>query len=285
MRPLHGGAHGAPALAGAGLLDVIVIALALGAVGAYLVGVVVSRRRGCGWSSDRIGLWTMGVALAAMSMAGPLAEASHGRFFAHAGAHLLGGMLAPLLLTLAAPVTLALRALHPTPARRLSRVLRSGPGRVVSHPVTAAVLSAGGLWLIYATPVFAWMQASPLIHLAVQVHVVLAGWLFTASVLGIDPAPHAPRRVVIAVVLVATMASHAVLAKHLYANPPVGVDPADAQAGAQLMYYAGAWVEAAIVVIFCARWYRAAGRRQGTARVNQRTGEAAIGSSPLSRSA
>jgi hypothetical protein len=92
-------------------------------------------------------------------------------------------------------------------------------------------------------------------------HLLFAGYLFTAAVIGLDPAPHRPSRVVTAVVLVLAMASHSILAKYLYANPPGAVPMAQAQDGAQLMYYAGAWIEAAIIVIFCAQWYRAAGRR------------------------
>ncbi|WP_344004911.1 cytochrome c oxidase assembly protein [Microbacterium paludicola] len=227
---------------------------------AYASGVLMSRRQGRAWSTDRLGLWALGIAVATPTVVGDLAERARDDFVAHMGAHLAAGMLAPLLLVLAAPVTLALRTLHVTPARRLSRLLRSAPVRFIAHPITAAILSSGGLWLIYLTPIFPAMQASFLVHVLVQGHLLVAGFVFTSAVIGADPSPHPPRWLMISIVLVLSMASHAVLAKYLYAYPPSGVPIAAAQQGAQLMYYAGAAIEAVIVVIFCAQWYRAAGR-------------------------
>ncbi|MEL4317532.1 cytochrome c oxidase assembly protein [Leifsonia sp. YIM 134122] len=242
-------------------VDAIPIAIAILAIGAYATGVVISVRRGRGWPPHRMALFSLGVAFGAASVVGPLADAAHVDFVMHMWTHVLGGMIAPLLLVLAAPVTLALRSLSVTPARRLTRALRSGPARFISHPITALVLSAGGLWMIYLSPVQHSMQTNPLVHVIVQAHLLLAGFLFTAAIIGIDPHPHPPRRVMSAVALVIALASHAILAKYLYANPPATVSLAQARDGAQLMYYLGAWIEAAVVVVFCAQWYRSAGRR------------------------
>jgi putative membrane protein len=241
--------------------DALLLTLAGGAVLVYVIGVRMGARRGRTWPASRILLWVAGIGVAAASVVGPLAEAAHTGFVAHMWAHLLGGMVAPLLLVLAAPVTLALRSLAPTPARRLSRILHTAPARVVAHPVTAAVLSAGGLWAIYLTPFFASMRGVPLVHVLVHAHLLVAGYLFTAAIIGLDPAPHPPPRALVATVLVLAIASHGILAKYLYAHPPAGAGVGDVQQGAQLMYYGGAWVEAVLIVIFCARWYRAAGRR------------------------
>jgi putative membrane protein len=247
---------------GGGLsLEIVLVFFMALAVVLYVVGAVASQRRGRPWPAYRVVFWTCGIGAAGASVVGPLAAASHGSFVAHMWAHLLVGMLAPVLLALAAPVTLALRTLDAVPARRLSRLLRSRPARFAAHPVTAAVLSAGGLWLVYVTPLFEWMQDDPLLHLVVHAHFLLAGYLFTAAIVGLDPRPHPTARQLMAVVLVLAIASHSILAKYLYAHPPAGVAAIDAQEGAQLMYYGGAWVEAAIIVIFCAQWYRASGRR------------------------
>src|SRR5690606_4251607 len=99
------------------------------------------------------------------------------------------GMVAPLLLVLAAPVTLALRTMTLLPARRLSRILRSRPARVISHPLSAAVLNVGWMWALYLTGLRA-LTDVPLIHLAVMVHFLFAGCLFTAAILCVDPSPH-----------------------------------------------------------------------------------------------
>lgn len=256
-------APGAPAHAhGGGVpLEPMLLLLAAAGVLVYAGAAAVSRRRGRPWPAHRVVLWTTGVACAASAVVGPLADAARSSFTAHTVAHLLAGMLAPILLVLAAPVTLALRTLSTTPARRLSRVLRSGPARLLSHPVTATAISAGGMWLLYRTPLLEAMHAAPLLHVLVHAHVLLAGCLFTAAVIGVDPRPHPPARTTQVIALVVAMSSHAILAKQLYARPPAFLDPADVRAGAELMSTAGGWLEAAVLVVFCAQWYRAAGRR------------------------
>jgi putative membrane protein len=233
----------------------------------YPVGVVRSAGH---WPWARTAAWYAGLAAAT---AGLLPT---GDFTAHAAGHLLLGMVAPLLLVLAAPVTLALRALPASRARLLGRALRSAPARVLTHPAVAGVLDVGGLWLLYTTDLYALAARHPAVHLAVQAHVLFAGYLFTAALVGVDPAPHRPRPAVRAAVLVLAAAAHAVLAKHLYAAPPAGV--ADARAGAMLMYYGGDAVEVVLAVLLCRDWLarslpRSAGRPQH-AEVGQREEDA-----------
>nr|WP_181035668.1 cytochrome c oxidase assembly protein [Clavibacter michiganensis] len=257
--------HLAPHAHGAVPLEFIAMMFAGLAIIAYAGGMVASRRAGRPWPFHHGVLWVAGVVAATVSVVGPLAAVAHDSFVAHMWAHLLIGMLAPVLLVLAAPVTLALRTLDVVPARRLARLLKSRPVRFVAHPITATVLSAGGLWLIYLTPIFGSMQSNPLVHLLVHAHVLAAGYLFTTAVIGLDPRPHPATKWLTAAVLVLAVASHAVLAKYLYAHPPAGVAASEAREGAQLMYYLGGWIEAAVIVIFCAQWYRAAGRILGRA--------------------
>lgn len=259
MTPMSGGhahAHGAGVP-----LDVVVLALAALAVASYAAGAIASRRGGRPWPMHRMVLWCVGIAVATAPVVEPLASTVHGSFVGHAWGHVVGGMLAPILLVLAAPVALALRTLAVTPARRLSRLLRSAPVRVLAHPVTAALLSSGGLWLIHLTPLHEAMQASPFVHVVVHAHTVAAGYLFTAALIGVDPNPHPSRWTTRAIVLVLAMASHAVLAKLLYAHPPGATSVADERLGALTMYYAGGVVELGLAMLLCARWYRESGRR------------------------
>ena len=222
---------------------------------AYVVLVRAGRRRGRAWSDARTLSAAAGV-VAGVVAVGPLGVAGHHDFTAHMWGHLLLGMLAPLLLVLSAPVTVALRGLPVAWARRLSRVLSTPYVRVVSHPVVAGLLNIGGLWLLYTTPLHAWMHASAVGHLLVHVHVLLAGWVFTAAILQVDPAPHPHGHPLRAGVLVAFLALHAILSKHVYAHPPAGVGVAEAQAGAQLMYYGGDWIDLVLIAVFCLDWYR-----------------------------
>ena len=164
----------------------------------------------------------------------------------HVAGHLLVGMVAPLLLVTAAPVTLALRVLPRRRARVLARLLRSRPVVVLTHPVVAAVVDVGGLWLLYRTGLHAALPPA-----VVHLHMLLAGYLFAFSLVGRDPAPHRPGLAVRAGVLVAAVAAHDVLAKLLYA--------AQAETAGLLMYYGAAPVHLALFVLLGQEWFAGAG--------------------------
>jgi putative membrane protein len=119
-------------------------------------------------------------------------------------------------------------------------VARSGVhGR--RHPVTALILTTGGLTVLYLTPLYARMLAEPALHQLVTVHFVLSGCLFAWVVAGADPAPHRPSVPARLVLLGVAIAAHATLSQLLYAGAYVQVPApvADRQAGATLMYYGG----------------------------------------------
>lgn len=231
------------------------------AAAAYLAAASHSRRSGRSWSWMRTTAWLAGLAAAAAGFVGPLAAAAHDGFTAHMGAHLLVGMVAPLLLALAAPATLALRAMSVTPARRLSRLLRSRVARFFTNPVVAALLNVGGMWALYSTPLYDAMRASMLVHVMVMAHFLFAGFLYTVSLVAIDPSPHRASFGLRAGVLVVSLAAHGILAKLLYAHPLASTEISDARAGAQLMFYGGDAVDVVLMVLLCAEWYRSAGRR------------------------
>jgi putative membrane protein len=255
----HPGGHGAAdglAPSGWAVLDAVVVLLLVAAAVAYGAGLARARGRGP-WPAGRTLSWYAGLVCVGVALVGPLATAARAGFTAHMAGHVLLGMVAPLLLVLGAPVTVALRALPVGGARRLTRALRARPVRVLAHPVTAAVLNAGGLWLLYAGELYPRMHASALVHAAVHAHVLAAGYLLTAALVGVDPDPHRASVRVRAGVLVAFVAAHSVLAKWLYAHPPAGVAGGDARRGAQLMYYAGDAVDVALMVLLLAGWYAA----------------------------
>jgi putative membrane protein len=247
--PEHTGhpAGGSPALG----------ALLLVVLGAYLAAVTVAAGHGRRWSWWRTGAWCAGLAAAGAAVLGPLPAAAHHDFVAHTAGHLLLGMLSPLLLVLGRPVTVLLRALPVAPARRLSRLLGSTPVRVLTHPVTAAILNAGGLWLLYTSGLYAATRTDEWLHLVVHAHVFLTGYLLTAAVVGGDPAPHRPAFAVRAGALVAFLAAHGILAKHLYAHPPEGVAAGPAETAAMLMYYGGDLIDLVLIVMLCRQRYAA----------------------------
>ncbi|MFE9401473.1 cytochrome c oxidase assembly protein [Streptomyces sp. NPDC006530] len=217
------------------------------------------RRRGDRWPPLRDLWWAAG---SAVVVAAALFPFPGGPFGAHMGRHLAEGMVAPLLLVLARPVTLGLRSLPPGGRRRLLAMVRSRPLGVLAHPLVAAALDAGGLWLLYRTPLFALAHERPWVGHLVHAHVLAAGLLFSAAVCSLDPLPR-HGMVVRAAALVGAGAAHSVLSRTLYAASPPGTGfaPGDLSAAAELMYYGGDLVEIALAAVVGFQWYAASGRR------------------------
>lgn len=223
----------------------------------HVIATAILRNRGIQWPTYRSVLWAAGWSCTAGTLVGPFAERAHHDFVIHMAGHILLGMLAPVLMVLAAPVTLALRVLPVRAARPLARCINSTPTKVLTQPAIAALLNIGGLWLLYRTGVYAAMRAEPWLHAAVHFHVLAAGFVFTFAVLGgPDPAPHRSHAAWRATTLVVAVAAHNVLAKGVYAAPPDGVSAEQAQVGGQLMYYGSAPVEFLLFVLLCRSWLK-----------------------------
>ncbi|MFT9846648.1 cytochrome c oxidase assembly protein [Aneurinibacillus sp. REN35] len=224
----------------------------------YIGAVIISNRHHKKWPLYRTICWVCGVICAALVFVGPLAARAHVDFTAHMLGHLFLGMLAPLLMALAAPVTLFLRTSNVNVARRFTRVLKSWPIRMYTHPIIASLLNIGGLWLLYTTNLYAAMQQSFLLHIVVHVHVFFAGYLFTVSMIYIDPTPHRFHFVYRAIVFIIALAGHGILSKYIYAYPPPGVSAAQAEMGGMLMYYGGDAIDLVLITILCFQWFKAA---------------------------
>lgn len=243
-------------------LGVVLLVFVVLAAAVYLGAALTNNRRGRRtWPAHRSVLWTLGLGVVAAALVGPLAERSHTSFTAHMAAHLLVGMLAPLLLVLSAPITLALRTLAVVPARRVARLLKSGVVRFLSHPIPAATINVGSLWVVYATPLSEVMLDDVLTHYLLLTHFLTAGYLFTASIVSIDPAPHRAGFRLRMVVLLLVVAAHSILAKYIYVHPPAGLTAPAAEAAGVLMYYGGALIELALMVVFFAQWYNDARKK------------------------
>lgn len=234
-----------------------------GLVAAYLSAAYAQRRAGSRWSSWRCAAFLAGAGLLAIAVSPPLVSFAHHDLRGHMAQHLLVGMLAPLGLVLAAPMTLVLRTLRVPAARRVTRVLRSRPLQMLSHPVTALVLNVGGMYALYLTPLYAATLASPVLHHLVHVHFLAAGYLFTWAILaGPDPAPHPPSMRARLGVLFVSMAAHATLGKLMYGylwprGTPHGAD--EVRAAAQIMYYGGDLAEVLLAIALFTLWYQAQG--------------------------
>ncbi|MDW5375825.1 cytochrome c oxidase assembly protein [Halomonas sp. HP20-15] len=233
--------------------------LALTAGLLYLVGAWRSTRTGKSWSPWRSASFTAGIVTLVVAFAPPLNAFAHHDLRGHMLQHLLVGMFAPLGLVFGAPMGLLLRNLSPARARGIVRLLGSVPVRVLSHPLSAAVLDIGGMYLLYLTPLYALSMTTPWLHHLIHLHFVISGCLFSWAIAGPDPAPHRPRWRTRLGVLFLAIATHATLGKLIYAwrmpqGTGAGVD--EIQAAAQWMYYGGDLAEIVLLMALMQQWLR-----------------------------
>lgn len=187
----------------------------LAAVVVYVTWVRRLARRGDRWPLGRTVAWCAGIVVMAWTTNGGPAVYGEVLFSGHMVAHMVMALLIPMLLVLAAPVTLLVRAVPRRadgsrgPREWVLGLVHSRWGRFVAHPVVAAVVFVAGMLLFYYTPLFEWSLRSHVGHLWMVVHFTLAGYLFANALVGIDPGPSRPPYPQRLVLLFATMAFHA----------------------------------------------------------------------------
>ncbi|MFD4469467.1 cytochrome c oxidase assembly protein [Rhodococcus sp. NPDC058505] len=162
----------------------------------YVIGVRRLKARGDAWPIGRTVAWLLGCATLLIGTSSGLGRYAPAVFSVHMGAHMALSMLAPVLLVLGGPMTLALRALKPAgpdgapgPREWLLAALHSRFSRFVTHPLVASVLFVGGFYALYLGGIFGSTLDSHGAHLLMNLHFILSGYLFYWVVIGIDPAP------------------------------------------------------------------------------------------------
>ncbi len=238
------------------VLDILLFGFILIMLIIYIVAMILSNRHYKRWSLYRSVFWVLGLICVAIAVVGPLAYRAHNDFTVHMLVHLLLGMLAPIFIALAAPMTLFLRTLNVRTARRLSRILKSRPLQILTHPIIATLLNLGGLWILYTTNLYSMMHESILLHLFIHFHVFIAGYLFTTSMIYVDSIFHRYSYMYRSIILIVASAGHGILSKYIYAHPPAGVVTEQAEIGGVLMYYGGDFIDIVLIFILCLQWSR-----------------------------
>lgn len=181
----------------------------------YAAGVVRLRRRGDRWPAYRTVLWVLGMLMLLWVTSGAVNAYQDYLFSLHMLGHMLLTMAIPLLLVPGAPITLALRAVEKREdGTRGARewilwAVHSPVARVLTHPLVAAAIFIGSLWVFYYTDLFRWTLYDHLGHEWMIAHFLISGFLFVMTLTGIDPLPYRmpyPGRLV---TLIVVMAMHA----------------------------------------------------------------------------
>jgi len=205
--------------------DALMIALLVTLVALYIKGVAVLKKRGDSWPVGRTISFALGIAAIDLATSGGLGVYALFSFQYHMIAHMVLGMLAPIGLVLGAPITLALRTLPQgrTPDERgvrgtLLAALHSRYSGVITNPVVALALFDGSLFVLYFTDLFGNLMQNHAGHLFMNIHFMLAGFLFFHVIIGIDPNPRRIPHIVRMVMLFAAMSIHAFFAIALLAT-------------------------------------------------------------------
>ena len=196
-------------------VDLLWATVAAFGIAFYLAGVIRLRRRGDRWPIYRTVLWVAGMLTLFWVTSGPINAYQNYLFSLHMLGHMLLTMGIPLMLVPGAPITLALRAIEKrddgTRGGRewIMWAVHSPFAKVVTHPLVAAGVFVGSLWVFYFTDLFRWSLYDHLGHVWMVTHFLISGFLFVMTLTGIDPLPYRmpyPGRLV---TLIAVMAIHA----------------------------------------------------------------------------
>ncbi|MGH3764700.1 MAG: cytochrome c oxidase assembly protein [Pseudonocardiaceae bacterium] len=176
--------------------DLVFGGAALVLAGVYLAGVRRLWRRGDGWPVGRTVAWLGGCAIILLATSSGLGRYSMAMFSVHIAAHMLLSMVAPILLVLGAPVTLALRALpvagagNPPGAREwLLTFLHSWVMRIAMHPLLVLSIYVGSFYVMYLAGLYDAAAPSHGAHLVMNANFLLVGYMYYWLIVGVDPAP------------------------------------------------------------------------------------------------
>ena len=279
-------------------LDLLVVTGLLLAAVLYGRGVLRLRRRGDHWPVGRTIAWYAGFAIIAFGALSGLAIYGRSAFSLHMSQHMVLSMVAPLLLVLGAPITLALRALpaarpnQPSGTREwLLSALQSPVAKVLTHPVTAFVLFVTAPYVIYFSGLFETAMRAHWAHELMHVHFIVVGYLFYESLIGTDPIPFRASYPMRLVTLFASLAMHAFFAVALISsNTVIAVDYFDTLArpwwtdlledqtkGGSFAWAVGELPGLIVLVVLLFQWSREDDRRARTAdRQADRDGDAEL---------
>ncbi len=246
------------------------------AVGLYLLGYVLLRRRGDSWPAGRLVAWLLGWAAVVWATCAGVGWYAPVSFALHMVSHMVLAMVAPVLLVLGGPITLALRVIPAAgggrrgPREWILVWLHAPITRFLTHPAYVLFIYTVGLYGLYYTGLYTWLMSSHLGHLAMQVHFLAAGYLFYWVVIGVDAGPrtlpHSARLILLMASLVIhsffavpMMMTEAPLVADWYAlvQPPWLVDPlADTHVAGAIAWGFGELPTLVVAIVLGVQWAR-----------------------------
>jgi putative copper resistance protein D len=168
----------------------VVLATAIACAVWYMRAEWALSARGRRWSGKRTLSFMLGLAAIVVALQSPVATFTMEYFQAHVIQHLLLMVIAPPLLAMGAPMTLALQTSSRSTKVRLLAFLNSRPFEVLTHPIP--------VWFLYYFSMFAFFLTFALnfamdhmwVMDLVNLGFLFASTLFWWPIVGLDPVPH-----------------------------------------------------------------------------------------------
>ncbi|WP_022909217.1 cytochrome c oxidase assembly protein [Aestuariimicrobium kwangyangense] len=183
---------------------------------AYGWGLWRLRLRREGWPAMRTLAWVLGWLVVLIATSSGFGKYSAPDFAVHMGVHMTLNMLAPVLIVLGAPITLALRALRPSSEpdqvgvrEKLVALLPSRLLAFVYHPLLVFALYIGSYYGLYLTGLFGALMRFHWAHQLMNLHFLIVGALYFGLVIGVDPNPRRLPHLAKLGILMAAMPFHA----------------------------------------------------------------------------
>ncbi|MGC4153764.1 MAG: cytochrome c oxidase assembly protein [Propionicimonas sp.] len=273
-------------LAGLGRPNLLWVALCLAAIGLYAWGMVRVRRGGGRWPVPRLIAWVAGWGLTLYLAVSGLWMYSTAVFSWHMLVHMTVNMMVPLLCVLGGPVGLLTAATSragegelPGPADIFDGLGNHRFVRFVLSPPVLWINYIASLFLVYFTPLFAWLMKYHWAHQLMLLHFMLAGFLFFNLLVSPDRNAWQLPPIVRFAMLISVMPFHAIFAvgimmarsvigEQFYSTLAVewvGDLLADQNIAGQITWFTGEIPAFIAVAVLAAQWFRSDSREAARA--------------------
>lgn len=163
-------------------------AVDIAAVAAYLAGVRRLAARGRRWSPSATAAFVSGIACIWIAVGSGLAAYDDEHATIHVVQHGLLMMIAPPLLALGRPITLAAQAAQRPAQVRILKVVHSSVAAAISYPVATWAVYYGAMYACFLDRrLYHYLLDHPLPHDGTHVLLVVIGYLYWQPLVGGDP--------------------------------------------------------------------------------------------------
>ncbi len=171
---------------------VIALAVQVLALLWYLAAIRRLSRRGRRWPRLRAVAFISGILSLTIVLVSGLSSYDDSVFVVHVIQHVVIMMVAPPLLSLGAPVTLAMQAANRPTQSRIVHVVRNPVLRLLTVPLIAAVLYYGAMYVALLTSFYPYSIRHDVAHNLEHLVMFGLGCLFWWPMIAVDQLPHRP---------------------------------------------------------------------------------------------